>query len=136
LIIAGIIQDENYFREKVEPFLNDQIVFIGSAGPEKRNKLLGEALALLHPINFEEPFGLSVAEAQLCGTPVIAFSKGSMPELIADKRTGVLVDTIDEATAAVDMLKDISRQECRDWAAARFSKEKMVKDYLALYTKW
>jgi glycosyltransferase involved in cell wall biosynthesis len=133
LIIAGIIQDENYFREKVEPFLNDQIVFIGSAGPEKRNKLLGEALALLHPINFEEPFGLSVAEAQLCGTPVIAFSKGSMPELIADKRTGVLVDTIDEATAAVDMLKDISRQECRDWAAARFSKEKMVKDYLALY---
>jgi len=133
LIIAGIIQDENYYREKVEPFLDEQIVFIGSAGPEKRNKLLGEALALLHPINFEEPFGLSVAEAQLCGTPVIAFSKGSMPELIADKKTGFLVNTIDEATAAVDMLKELNRQECRDWAASKFSKEKMVKDYLAIY---
>ncbi|MFD2147621.1 glycosyltransferase family 4 protein [Mucilaginibacter antarcticus] len=88
LLIAGIVQDEGYFKEKVEPQLNDQIQYIGSAGPDKRNTLLGNALALLHPISFDEPFGLSVAEAMLCGTPVIAFNRGSMPELIKDGETG------------------------------------------------
>ena len=87
LLISGIVQDENYFKEKIEPQLNEQIEYIGSAGPEKRNSLLGNALALLHPINFDEPFGLSVAEAMLCGTPVIAFNRGSMPELIRDEET-------------------------------------------------
>jgi len=133
LIIAGIIQDENYFREKVEPFLGDQVEFIGSAGPEKRNELLGGAYALLHPINFAEPFGLSVAEAMLCGTPVIAFNKGSMPELINDQKTGFLVSTTDEAINAVSAIDTINRKNCREWALKKFSKEKMVEDYLALY---
>ncbi|HWZ35258.1 MAG TPA: glycosyltransferase family 4 protein, partial [Mucilaginibacter sp.] len=85
LLIAGIVQDERYFRERIEPQLDDdQVAYIGSAGPEKRNALLGNAIGLLHPINFAEPFGLSVAESMLCGTPVIAFNKGSMPELIKD----------------------------------------------------
>jgi glycosyltransferase involved in cell wall biosynthesis len=133
LVIAGIIQDENYFRERIEPQLSDQITFIGSAGPEKRNELLGNAYALLHPINFAEPFGLSVAEAMLCGTPVIAFNKGSMPELIEDQKTGFLVNSTAEAIAAVAALKMIDRKNCRDWALQKFSKEKMVEDYLALY---
>jgi len=133
LIIAGIIQDENYFREKVEPFLGNQVEFIGSAGPEKRNELLGGAYALLHPINFAEPFGLSVAEAMLCGTPVIAFNKGSMPELINDQKTGFLVSTTDEAISAVSAIDTINRKNCREWALKKFSKEKMVEDYLALY---
>jgi len=133
LIIAGIIQDENYFKEKVEPFLGDEIQFIGSAGPEKRNELLGGASALLHPINFAEPFGLSVAEAMLCGTPVIAFNKGSMPELIDHEKTGFLVNNTDEAILAVEQLGTIDRKHCRDWAMNKFSKEKMVEDYLALY---
>jgi glycosyltransferase involved in cell wall biosynthesis len=133
LVIAGIIQDENYFRERVEPQLGDQITFIGSAGPEKRNELLGNAYALLHPINFAEPFGLSVAEAMLCGTPVIAFNKGSMPELIEDQKTGFLVNSTEEAVAAVAALKTIDRKNCRNWALEKFSKEKMVEDYLALY---
>ena len=133
LIIAGIIQDENYFKEKVEPFLGDQVEFIGSAGPEKRNELLGGAYALLHPINFAEPFGLSVAEAMLCGTPVIAFNKGSMPELINDQKTGFLVSTTDEAINAVSAIDTINRKNCREWALKKFSKEKMVEDYLALY---
>jgi len=133
LIIAGIIQDENYFREKVEPFLGDQVEFIGSAGPEKRNELLGGAYALLHPINFAEPFGLSVAEAMLCGTPVIAFNKGSMPELINDQKTGFLVSTTDEAINAVSAIDTINRKNCQEWALKKFSKEKMVEDYLALY---
>jgi glycosyltransferase involved in cell wall biosynthesis len=135
LLIAGIVQDESYFKEKIEPELNDQIEYIGSAGPDKRNNLLGNALALLHPISFDEPFGLSVAEAMLCGTPVIAFNRGSMPELIKDGETGFLVSTVDAAADAVENLKIIKRQECRNWANANFSCDKMASDYLKLYKK-
>ena len=135
LLIAGIIQDENYYREKVEPYLNEQIQYIGHAGPEKRNALLGKAAALLHPINFNEPFGMSVAEAMLCGTPVIAFNKGSMPELIQPDKTGFLVNTIDEAVEIISNLKNIKRKDCRDWAKSKFSSEKMVDDYFDLYKK-
>ena len=135
LLIAGIIQDEDYYKEKIEPQLNDQIQYTGHAGPEKRKELLGKATALLHPINFNEPFGMSVAEAMLCGTPVIAFNKGSMPELIQDEKTGFLVNSIDEAVEAVNQLKNITRIDCRDWAISKFSSEKMVDDYYGLYDK-
>lgn len=133
LIIAGIVQHSEYFRERVEPYLNENITFIGSAGPEKRNELLRNALALLHPISFEEPFGLSVAEAMLCGTPVIAFNKGSMPELIKHGETGFLVDNVGEAAEAVENLSSVKRSACRTWAVEQFSQEKMVEDYIALY---
>ncbi|MGY0040923.1 glycosyltransferase family 4 protein [Pedobacter sp. NJ-S-72] len=133
LLIAGIIQDERYYKEAVEPYLNEEIVFLGSAGPKKRNELLSGALALLHPISFEEPFGLSVAEALLCGTPVIAFNRGSMPELIQHEKTGFLVSNVEEATEAVTQISGIDRLHCHNWAKQRFSKEKMVKDYLNLY---
>jgi glycosyltransferase involved in cell wall biosynthesis len=134
LLIAGIIQDADYYREKVEPFIdNEQIVYVGHAGPDKRKDLLGNAAALLHPINFNEPFGMSVAEAMICGTPVIAFNKGSMPELIKDNETGFLVNTIEEAVEAVNKLPAINRANCRDWATAQFSSEKMVDDYYKLY---
>lgn len=133
LLIAGIIQDAAYYDEQVAPFLSEDIVFLGAAGPEQRNELLGGALALLHPISFEEPFGLSVAEAQLCGTPVIAFNRGSMPELIRSGETGFVVSTVEEAVTAVDELAKINRTDCRSWAEGQFSKEKMVEDYLALY---
>jgi len=133
LIIAGIVQNSEYFREQVEPFLNDDIRFIGSAGPEQRNELLGGAAALLHPIAFAEPFGLSVAEAMLCGTPVIAFNKGSMPELIKDKTSGFLVSDIEEAVTAVDLLHQVDRSACRKHALENFSQQKMVEDYIALY---
>ncbi len=80
LIMAGIIQDEAYYEREVEPHLDEgNVVYVGSAGPEKRNELLGGAYALLHTINFEEPFGLSVVESMACGTPVVAFNRGSMP---------------------------------------------------------
>ena len=133
LIIAGIIQDETYYREKIEPQLNEQIVYVGHADPEKRNDLLGKATALLHPINFNEPFGLSVAEAMLCGTPVIAFNKGAMSELIRHGETGFLVNSVDEAIEAVSQISGISRQNCHQWASSMFSAEKMVNDYLKLY---
>ena len=86
LIIAGIIQDEEYYEREVEPHLNgDDIIYVGSVGPERRDTLLRDAYAMLHPINFNEPFGLSVVEAMACGTPVIAFNRGSMPELIQER---------------------------------------------------
>jgi glycosyltransferase involved in cell wall biosynthesis len=133
LLIAGIIQDENYYKDRVEPELNDQIMYIGHAGPEKRRQLLGRAYALLHPINFNEPFGLSVAEAMLCGTPVIAFNKGSMPELIKHGKTGFLVDNIHEAVHAVNAVASLNRQDSHNWAASEFSSNKMAADYFKLY---
>jgi glycosyltransferase involved in cell wall biosynthesis len=133
LLIAGIIQDEGYFKEKVEPYLSDKIVYLGHAGPEKRKELLGNALALLHPINFDEPFGLSVAEAMLCGTPVIAFNRGAMPELVRHEKTGFLVDNVSQAVSAVEQVKNIKREDCYAWASSQFSSDKMVDDYLELY---
>jgi glycosyltransferase involved in cell wall biosynthesis len=134
LIISGLIQDEQYFEQKVKPFVNnDDIVYVGNSGPDKRNLYLGGALALLHPISFEEPFGLSVAESMLCGTPVIAFNRGSMPEIIVDKKTGFLVNTIEDAVDAVFKIKNINREDCREWAVSAFSREKMVDGYLEVY---
>jgi glycosyltransferase involved in cell wall biosynthesis len=134
LIISGIVQDQTYFNEKVVPFLNDvDVIYMGSSGPDERDKLLGKAFALLHPINFAEPFGLSVAEAMFCGTPVIAFDKGSMSELILHEKTGFLVHSIDEAVETISAIKQIDRLYCRVWAEKNFSKEKMVEDYVAVY---
>jgi mannose-6-phosphate isomerase-like protein (cupin superfamily) len=132
--MAGIIQDQDYFREKVEPFIDGKnVTYVGSVGPSKRDKLLGGAYALLHPINFAEPFGLSVVEAMACGTPVIAFNKGSMPEVIANGETGFLVNTIDEAVHAVSNIPQLSRASCRGHVEDHFSADAMVERYLGLY---
>lgn len=133
LLIAGIVQDQAYFQEKVQPLLSDEVVFLGHVGPEQRNRLLGNALALLHPIHFDEPFGLSVAEAMLCGTPVIAFNRGAMSELIRHNQTGFLTDNVSQAVEAVGQIGRIDRFACRAWAEANFSQQKMVADYLAVY---
>ena len=134
LIISGLIQDEAYFEEKVKPFINGKdIIYVGNSGPKERDKLLGEATALLHPISFDEPFGLSVAEAMFCGTPVIAFNRGSMPELIQDKQTGFLVNSIEDAVNAIDSINSIDRKNCRKWAMSNFSVEKMTEAYLNVY---
>ncbi|MBI9061660.1 MAG: glycosyltransferase family 4 protein [Marinilabiliaceae bacterium] len=136
LVISGIIQDQTYFDEKVKPLIDDeQIVFVGSSGPEKRDQLLGKALALLHPISFDEPFGLSVAESMFCGTPVIAFNRGSMPELINHNKTGFLVLNVDDAVAAVNDIRLISRSYCRSHAMANFSSQHMVEGYYDVYQK-
>jgi len=135
LLMAGIIQDRSYFEHKVAPLLSDQVIYIGEAEPVKRNELMRNALALLHPINFDEPFGLSVAEAMLCGTPVIAFNRGSMPELIVDKKTGFLVNDVDEAAEVVADIKRLNRTDCRQWSMEQFSQEKMVEEYVKLYEK-
>lgn len=136
LIISGLVQDEIYFENKVKPFINnDDIQYVGNSGVKQRDKLLGEAYALLHPISFNEPFGLSVAEAMLCGTPVIAFNKGSMPELIEDSKTGFLVDTTEQAVTAVNNINSINRNYCCQWATSKFSREKMIDGYLDVYNR-
>jgi glycosyltransferase involved in cell wall biosynthesis len=135
LIIAGIIQDKAYFENKVKPFLNDDISYVGSADPKKRDNLLGNAFALLHPINFAEPFGLSVVESIACGTPVIAFDRGSMSEIILDGKNGFLVSTIDEAVTAIKNISNIIRPLCRKDAERRFTKKRMVQDYIKVYQK-
>ena len=136
LIISGLIQDESYFQEQIAPFLNDpDIEYVGNSGPEKRDRLLGGAYALLHPINFEEPFGLSVVEAMCCGTPVVAFNKGSMPELIVDGKTGFLVNDIAEAVNVLPNIKKIDRSFCRHWVVNNFSRQKMIDGYLYVYEK-
>lgn len=136
LILAGIIQDADYYRSFVEPNLDGiRARYIGIAGPELRNKLLGGAKALLHPINFNEPFGLSVVEAGACGTPVVAYNRGSMPEIIENGVNGFLVGDIDSASEAVRSLDGISRRECRKIVEKRFSRERMVENYLDVYHK-
>lgn len=134
LLICGIIQDASYFAEQVEPFLDgDQVIHLGSVQPAQRAAVLGGAAALLHPIGFDEPFGLAVVESLACGTPVIAYRRGSMPELLDHGRTGFLVDDAAAATAAVHRLGELDRADCRGAAERRFTVSRMVNDYLSVY---
>lgn len=136
LIMAGVIQDETYFKSEVEPHIDgDEVSYVGSVGPDQRDKLLGKAYALLHPINFDEPFGLSIIEAMCCGTPVIAFKRGSLPELIRDGVNGFLVSNVEEAVDAVQELSRIDRSACRRFVEENFSVERMVNDYLNVYER-
>lgn len=134
LVIEGVIQDEQYFHSEIEPHLKGtRVNYIGTVGPEKRNELLGNALALLHPISFDEPFGLSIVEANACGTPVIAFSRGSVREIVQHRLNGFLVQDVAAAVAAVERIGEISRTDCRKVVQERFSRDRMVDDYLGLY---
>jgi glycosyltransferase involved in cell wall biosynthesis len=134
LHIAGIVQDQHYFDTQVRPWIDGVTVrFSGALGGAARLAALGNAAALLHLIDFEEPFGLSVVEALACGTPVIAFRRGSMPDLVRDGATGFVVDTIDAAVVAVSALPAIDRCLCRADVAARFSVDRMAREYHDLY---
>ena len=136
LVLAGIVQDQQYFDERVAPRLDgERVSFIGAVSAEDRSALLGGADALLHPIGFEEPFGYSVAEAMACGTPVVAFRRGSMAELIEDGKTGFLVDDVPEAVAAVDRAATLDRAAIRTQAVARFGIARMVDEYLQAYAE-
>jgi glycosyltransferase involved in cell wall biosynthesis len=136
LVMAGIIQDREYYEREVVPHLGSGAVeYIGSVGPDRRDEILGGALALLHPINFNEPFGLSVVEANACGTPVIAFNRGSMPELIEPGRNGALVEDVGEAVSAVATIGRIDRLACRAVVEERFTVERMVDAYIDVYRR-
>ena len=134
LLIAGIIQDQAYFEKFVEPYIDGTTVeYLGAIGPARRPWVLGQALALLHLISFDEPFGLSVVESMACGTPVIAFGRGSMPEIIGHGETGYIVEDTNQAVEAVAAVRSIDRSACRDAVEKRFSDTRMAQDYVRAY---
>jgi glycosyltransferase involved in cell wall biosynthesis len=136
LVICGIVQDERYFAEAVEPHIDgDQVVFLGSVGPQRRADVLGDAAALLHPIHFDEPFGLSVVEAMACGTPVVAYQRGSMPEIVDEGVTGYLAHDIESSVDALRAAVRLDRAEVHARAVARFGADRMVEDYLRTYNE-
>ena len=136
LVIAGIVQDHSYFERLVEPRVDgDRVSYIGPVGPDLRGALLGGARALLHLVNFEEPFGFSVVEAMACGTPVVARRRGSMGEIVRHAENGFLVDTQDEAVVAVHASETLDRAAVRASVETRFGVDRMVDDYLALYRR-
>ena len=137
LVICGIVQDERYFAEQVLPRVDgDRVTYLGSVGPEQRAEVLAGAAVLLHPVAFAEPFGLSVVEAMVCGTPVVAYRRGSMPEVIDTGVTGYLLEAaagIGAAVEAVDAAVRLDRVQVSTRARERFSADRMVADYLRVY---
>jgi len=136
LIICGPVVDSRYFAEQVEPFLDDErVVHLGSIGPAERSRVLGARAVLLHPIHFAEPFGLAVVEAMACGTPVVAYRRGAMPELVDEGVTGFTVLDADSAVDAVGRAAALDRAAVRAVAERRFSVERMTDEYLAIYRR-
>jgi glycosyltransferase involved in cell wall biosynthesis len=136
LVIAGIVHDQAYFDERVKPAIDgDKVIYRGAVGGAERGRVLGRARVLLHLVSFDEPFGLSVIEALACGTPVIAFRRGAMPELIDHGVTGFLVDTVEEAAACIERVSELDRRACRAAAEQRFSVDRMADEYVRLYRR-
>lgn len=136
LHMYGIVQDADYYERKVLPAVDGvSVSYHGPVGGTQRLRALGDAHALLHLINFEEPFGLSVIEAMACGTPVIASRRGSMPELIDHGVTGFLVDSLAEANQAIERINEIDRATVRRAVAERFTIDRMADAYLTLYRR-
>lgn len=136
LNLYGIVQDEEYYRREVLPLIDgERVIYHGPVGGQERRDALGRAHAMLHLINFDEPFGLSVIEAMACGTPVIAIDRGSMPELIDHGLTGFLVHGSEEALAAVGSVCELDRHAVRRVVENRFSVEMMAESYVSLYTE-
>jgi glycosyltransferase involved in cell wall biosynthesis len=130
-----VAKDWEYYRDEVKPRLNGSLVeFVGEVDDEEKGKLLKDALALLFPINWPEPFGLAMAEALACGTPVLARSMGSVPEVVDHGHTGFLCADVDEMVAYCQSIESIDRYACRREAEERFSARAMAKGYLQAYS--
>ena len=135
LKITGGRIDQGYFDRTVRPFLGRQIQFLGMVKHDQLYRVYGNAKALLFPIDWEEPFGLGLIEAMACGIPVIAFRKGSVPEIVVDGKTGFIVDDEDGMVQAISRIGEIDRVECRKHVESNFPMSRMVADYSALYKR-
>jgi len=136
LKIAAKVDDVNrdYFESAIAPMLHNPLIeYVGEIGDGEKQEFLGCAIGLLFPIDWSEPFGLVMIEALACGTPVIAYRRGSVPEVIDDERTGFIVEELGDAVAAVLRLPEISRQRCRETFERRFSVSRMADEYLLIY---
>lgn len=128
--------DKDYFGKVIEPLLRDQLVdFVGEIGEGKKQEFLGNAYALLFPIDWPEPFGLVMIEAMACGTPVIAYRSGAVPEVIEEGHTGFIVNGLKDATAAARRIPELSRARCREVFEHRFTSQRMASDYLQVYER-
>jgi glycosyltransferase involved in cell wall biosynthesis len=128
--------DWEYYRNVVEPLLKDPVTeFVGEIGEGEKDEFLGNAKALLFPIDWPEPFGLVMIEALACGTPVVAYRHGSVPEVLEDGKTGFIVNGLEDAIEAVRKIDSIDRKRCRQVFEERFCAERMAKDYVAIYER-
>ena len=126
--------DKEYFEAEIKPLLRDSLVeYVGEINEAEKDEFLGNAYALLFPIDWPEPFGLVMIEAMACGTPTVAYREGSVPELIEEGQTGFIVNELDDAIAAARRLPELSRKRCREVFDQRFTSERMAQDYLRVY---
>jgi glycosyltransferase involved in cell wall biosynthesis len=132
---TNVPDDVAYFKQYIEPELSDKIRWVGEVDEIERNQLMKGALCLLHPITWPEPFGLTLIETMATGTPVIAFNKGSIPEVINHGITGFVVSDVEEMIKAVPYVKYLNRATCREYALGNFSAEKMAEGYEEIYYK-
>lgn len=137
LTIAGKVDeaDRDYYQEQIEPYLNSDIKYIGEVGTVEKTALYNRAQAVVYPINFDEPFGLVMAEALLLGAPVVALDRGSVKEVVSDGETGVVAKNLDELTSRFSEVEKISSETCRQRTIDFFSKEKMISSYETLYER-
>ncbi len=136
LIIAAKIegeQNQRYFDKFIKPYLNDKIRWVGEVGEKERNKLYSRALCFLHPITWKEPFGLTLIEAMACGCPVVAFRRGSIPEVIEDGKTGFIVKNLEDMISAVKKISLIKREDCRFYSLSRFNEKVMADQYEEMF---
>jgi len=128
--------DQNYFDSAMAPLLRDPLVeFVGEIGEVEKSKFLGNAYALLFPIDWPEPFGLVMIEAMACGTPVVAYRGGAVPELVEPGRTGFIVESLEDAVKAVRRVADLSRKRCREVFEQRFTATRMARDYVQQFER-
>jgi len=145
LLLAGQLQSsyQDYFNKKIKPHLNSQIKYIGELNQKQLSDFYGSATAFLYPLEWQEPFGLCIVESQACGTPVIAFNRGSVPEVIKHGKTGFVVPFLDKKkkiniqgfVEAVKKIDEIKREDCRKWVEENFINKTMVNNYEEIYYK-
>jgi hypothetical protein len=138
LVLAGRVEvpeEEAYFEERLRPLIDDRVLFLGEVDTEQKRSLLAGARALLFPIEWDEPFGMVVVEALACGTPVVAFRRGAVPELVEDGVTGFVVDDVEGMIDAMGEIGRLDRAACRRSVEGRFDIDRMVRDYEALYRR-